>query len=87
MSDCCAAAQREVADLLGECDKATMEIDLLRATVRRQTAQELARPTPLAQGRIALLADQHLRSFRPEDVDAFARAIERAHGIHPERAL
>ena len=36
MSDCCAAAQREVAYLLGECDKATMEIDLLRATVRRQ---------------------------------------------------
>lgn len=87
MSQCCADAQREIAYLLEQCDRAAMDVDLLRATVRRQTAQELARPTPLAQGRIALLADQHLRSFRPEDVDAFARAIERAHGIHPERAL
>ena len=55
MSDCCAAAQREVAYLLGECDKATMEIDLLRAAVRRQTMADLARQVPLAHERIALL--------------------------------
>ena len=61
MSDCCAAAQREVAYLLGECDKATMEIDLLRATVRRQTMTDLARQVPLAHERIALLADEHLQ--------------------------
>ncbi len=81
MSDCCAAAQREVAYLLGECDKAAMEIDLLRATVRRQTVAELARQVPLAHERIALLADQHLRSWRPDNIQAFARALERAHGI------
>ena len=81
MSDCCADAQREVAYLLGECDKATMEIDLLRATVRRQTVAELARQVPLAHERIDLLADQHLRSWRPDDIQAFARALERAHGI------
>jgi len=81
MSQCCADAQREVAHLLEQCDKAAMEIDLLRAAVRRQTVADIERPMPLEHNRIALLADQHLRSTRPEDIQAFARALERAHGI------
>ena len=35
------------------------------ATVRRQTVAELARQVPLDHNRIALLADQHLRSACP----------------------
>lgn len=81
MSQCCADAQREIAYLLQQCDRATMEIDLLRATVRRQTLADIERPMPLEHGRIALLADQHLRTCRPEDIQAFARALERAHNI------
>ena len=78
---CCADAQREVAYLLEQCDKATHEIELLRATVRRQTMTDISRPVPLDHNRIALLADQHLRTIQPDDIQAFARAIERAHGI------
>lgn len=81
MSQCCADAQREIAYLLEQCDKATMQIDALRTAERRFVSQELARPVPLDHNRIALLADQHLRSIRPDDIQAFARAIERAHGI------
>ena len=78
---CCADAQLEIAYLLEQCDKATRELDLLRATVRRQVREDIERPVPMGYNRIALLADQHLRSIRPEDIQAFARAIERAHGI------
>ena len=78
---CCADAQREVAYLLGEIDKASMQIDALRAAELRHVSRELERPVPLDYNRIALLADQHLRSARPDDIQAFARAIERAHGI------
>ena len=81
MSDCCAAAQREVAYLLEQCDKATMQIDALRTSARRHVSHALALPVPLDHNRIALLADQHLRSWRPDDIQAFARALERAHGI------
>ena len=41
----------------------------------------LAQPQPLPAMRIALLADQHLRTCQPDDIQAFARAVERAHGI------
>ena len=78
---CCADAQREIACLLEQCDKATMQIDALRTSARRHVSHALAWPVPLDHNRIALLADQHLRSARPEDIQAFARAIERAHGI------
>ena len=84
---CCADAQREIAYLLAQCDKAAMEVDLLRATVRRQTLRDIERPVPLAHARIALLADQHLRAIQPADVQAFARALERAHGIREVHAL
>ena len=81
MTSCCTDAQREIAYLLEQCDKATMQIDALRTAARQHVSHELMRPVPLDHNRIALLADQHLRTIQPDDIQAFARAIERAHGI------
>lgn len=78
---CCAAAQHELATLRECHDQAVMELSRLQSAGHRHTIAQLAQPQPLPAARIALLADQHLRSCRAEDIQTFARALERAHGI------
>ena len=79
--NCCASAQHELITLRERHDQDAMELSRLQSALHRQTITMLAQPQPLTAMRIALLADQHLRSWRPEDIQAFARALERAHGI------
>lgn len=78
---CCAAAHDELATLRERHDQGVMELSRLQSALHRQTIAMLAQPQPLPAMRIALLADQHLRTCRTDDIQAFARAVERAHGI------
>lgn len=77
---CCADAQREIAYLLEQCDRSAMQVEDLRAQLHRQTLAELERPQPLGHDRIALIAAGCTHAGRL-DPQAFALALEKAHGI------
>lgn len=82
MMDTTTAEQWDVAThLLKTQERAAMKADADRAASMRKLTRELSMRQPIDMGRIAALADRHLRGYRPEDVLAFTRAVEADHGI------
>lgn len=82
MMDTTTSARWDVArHLIESQEREVMRAEADRAASMRKLTRELAMRQPIDAGRIAILADRHLRGYRPDDVIAFARALEADHGI------